>query len=180
MTLVFYIAAALCLVIVQTTILPDSSLFENYFDLLIPVTVFAGFYCPFHQGATLVLFSGIVLDSLSGAPFGLYSSTHLWLYFGARAIRRYLDVRNYVLMPLTIAAGVLLENFLFLGVFFILKTGPVEKGAVIRAIGAQLFWSAVVGTIMILFFLAAQSGIDQWRKQRSMQRNRGESLEGER
>ncbi len=169
MTILYYIVAALCLVIIQTTILPGFSLFDNFHDLLIPVTVYLGFYRPLHEGAPVVLLSGMAMDSLSGAPFGLYISAHVWLYFGARGIRKILHVRNYVLLPLTIAAGVLVENSLFFGIFFFMKTGPAMTGAVFHAIGVQLFWGAVTGTILILLFLRIQTGIDQWRKLHSKQ-----------
>ncbi|MCP4689458.1 MAG: hypothetical protein GY859_15495 [Desulfobacterales bacterium] len=173
MNLIYYIVTALCLVIIQTTILPDSSLFDNFFDLLIPLTVYMGFFRPFHEGAPIVLFFGFIMDSLSGAPFGLYISTHVWLYFGARGIRSFLHVRNYVLMPLTIAAGVLLENLLFLGAFFFLKTGPAEKGAVFHSIGVQLFWAALMGTLLNLLLLRFQTWVDQWRK---MHARRGDGV----
>ncbi len=177
MTILFYIVAALCLVIIQTTILPGFPLFNNFYDLLIPVTVYLGFFRPFHEGAPVVLFSGIALDSLSGAPFGLYSSTHIWLYFGARGIGKILHVRNYVLLPLMIGAGVLVENLLFLGTFMIMKIGPPFDGAVFRVIGVQVVWGAAAGTIFILLLLRFQTGIDHYRKERTKQGNGGESLQ---
>jgi cell shape-determining protein MreD len=61
----------------------------------------------------LAAFFGVIMDCVSGTPFGLYFITYVWILLGVRGSMRLLDAGSYFLFPLILSAGLLLEHLLF-------------------------------------------------------------------
>ena len=65
------------------------------------------------QAFALGVLLGFIMDSLSGAPFGVYMSSYLWFFLGVRWISRFLHSVNSILLPFVMASGVLVENVIY-------------------------------------------------------------------
>ncbi len=73
----FCIGTCLFLIIVQTTLLPDIPLFRGMYDLLIPFVILISICLPVGESLPFVLILGLIMDNLSGTPFGLYVTFYL-------------------------------------------------------------------------------------------------------
>jgi len=151
MTYFFNISASLFLVILQTTVLPYLPLLDSFYDLLIPFIVFLALYRPVRESLPFVFFLGIIMDNLSGSPFGLYLTAYFWLFIGVKGVTKLLQVANrLIIITLIVAAGVLVENLIFLGTLTIL--GPDKKMAdnAAQTVAIQVLWAFWTGPILLI------------------------------
>ena len=157
----FNVSVCLFLVILQTTVLPYLPLLDSFYDLLIPFIVFIGLYRPVRESLPFVFFLGFIMDNLSGTPFGLYLTAYFWLYIGVKGITKLLQVGNRLfIITLIMAAGVLLENLIFLGTLTIL--GPDQKiaGNAARTVTLQVLWAIWTGPVFLVVLRNIQSRLD--------------------
>ena len=152
MSYCFHISACLCLIIFQTTILPCLSLSNTFYDLLALYIVYMGLFFSVREGIPVAFIVGLVMDSLSGAPFGVYLTTYLWLFIGVRQIIKFFRVSNYILLPLVAAAAVLIENVILLGTFAMLEPGAQFSLSVINTVIIQVVWAICTGPFIIQFY----------------------------
>ena len=146
MTPLGYIAVSLLLLLVQTSLLPQLFLFAP-FDLLVVQVVFVGLSLAPLSGAVVVLVTGALADGLSGTPFGLYTTSYLWLFMVLQVAVQVLHVHSRALIYIAMVAGVLLENLVAL--FCLAVSG--EMGAVNLEIfyaGRQLLWVSLLGPVL--------------------------------
>ena len=68
MTILFYILVSLSLVLIKTTLIPAFSMFDKFYDLLIPIIIYLSLFRPLREGIPIVLFFGIIMDSLCAGP----------------------------------------------------------------------------------------------------------------
>jgi cell shape-determining protein MreD len=139
------IVLSLVFIVFQTVCLP--ALFRSccYVDLLLPLVIYISIVRPVIESLLLILFFGLVMDSLSGTPFGLYIITYVWLLLGVRGSMRLLDAGSYFLFPLILALSVVFENLLFA---FSVSTVPS------MAVFIQAVWALVTAPFFLLFFNA--------------------------
>ena len=90
----YYIGVSLCLVILQTAVLPYVPLLDRLYDLIIAFVIYLGLYRPLRDGLILSFFLGFIMDNLSGSPFGLYLTIYCWLLIGAKSITTLIQVDN--------------------------------------------------------------------------------------
>ena len=156
----FYVGICLCLVILQTVAVSYLPGLNGIYDLLIPFAIYLGLYSPVREGLLLVLFIGFIMDNLSGSPFGLYLTTYCWLFIGVKQIIRYVQVENRLLICLIVAAGVLIENLIFIGTFAMLGSDLKLSAATVRTISIQMVWALITGPFFLVFFKYTQRGLD--------------------
>lgn len=152
MTYCFHITVCLCLVIFQTTILPCFSLFDTFYDLLALYIVYMGLFFGVREGIPVALITGLIMDSLSGGPFGLYLTAYLWLFIGARQLIKIFHVSNYILLLFVAAAAVLIENVILFGTFGMLEPGTRFSSSAINSVVAQVVWAICTGPFIIQFY----------------------------
>jgi len=147
-----FIGTCLSLIILQTTILPYFSVFHGIYDLLIPFVIFICIYLPLRESLPFVLILGLVMDNLSGSPFGLYLTFYFWLLVGVRWIIRFLRVGNNFLLSLVTVVAVLIENILILITFALSGSDWQLPADIFRNIALQFLW-AIVTVPLFLFCL---------------------------
>lgn len=143
MTVVLSIILGLVLVVLHTACLPNLFLSGCYLDLLLPLVIYISVFRPVVESILLILFFGLVMDSLSGSPFGLYIITYVWLLLGVRGSMRLLDAGSFFLFPLILALGVIFENLLFA---FSVSTVPSME------IFIQALWMLAAAPVFLLLF----------------------------
>jgi rod shape-determining protein MreD len=148
-----FIGTCLSLIILQTTILPYSNVFSGIYDLLIPFVVFICIYLPLRESLPFVLILGLIMDNLSGSPFGLYLTFYFWLLVGVRWIITFLRVGNKFLLSLVAVVAVLIENILIIGTFSLSGSDWQLPADVIKNIALQFFWAMATAPLFIFCLL---------------------------
>jgi len=161
MSYFFNISVCLFLVILQTTVMPTLPLLDSFYDLLIPVIVFLGLSRPVRESLPFVFFLGFIMDNLSGSPFGLYLTSYFWLFIAVKGVTQLLQVGNRLLIiTLIVAAGVLIENLIFLGTLTILGPDQQLAGNAAKTVTIQVLWAIWTGAIFLMVLRNLQSGLD--------------------
>ncbi len=145
-----YIAISISLVILQTTVLPNIPLTGEFYDLLIPLMIYLTLYRPPHESLPFVFFLGLLMDNLSGTPFGLYLTTYLWIYIGVKMVASYLRVGNRLLMAFIVCGGVLVQNILIIGSALVMESAWMPPADAARIVISQLLWALVTGPLMLV------------------------------
>ncbi|MGD8259086.1 MAG: rod shape-determining protein MreD [Desulfobacterales bacterium] len=157
----YYISVSLILVILQTTIIPHLPLLNRCYDLLIPFIIYLGLARPTRESIPCVLFMGLIMDNLSGSPFGLYITTYLWLYVGVRGITKMLQVgQRLLIVALLVVAGVLIENLIFFSTFRILESQSRLSAEAYHQVVYQVIWAICTGPLMLLLFRNMQKRLN--------------------
>ena len=147
-----YIGISIALVIFQTTVLPQIPLIGQLYDLLIPLLIYLTLFRPSHESLPFVFFLGLLMDNLSGTPFGLYLTTYFWIYFGVKMVASYLRVGNRILLALIVCGGVLMQNILIVGSALITDSAWLPPAEMLTMIVNQLLWALVTGPLILLSF----------------------------
>lgn len=161
MTYCFYICVCFCLVIFQTTIIPHISLFNNFYDPLIPFISYLGLFRTARESILFILVLGFLMDNLSGGPFGLYLTTYFWLFIVVKIVIQYVHVNN-ILLLFIVAAGVLMENIIFIA--GVSMSGPDSQffAITIRTVIFQILWAGCTGFFFITFFNHIHKKLEKW------------------
>lgn len=149
-----FIGICLFLIILQTAILPYFNVLSDIYNLLIPFVIFICIYLPLRESLPFVLILGMVMDNLSGSPFGLYLTFYFWLLLGVRWVITFLRVGNKFLLSSVTVVAVLLENILIIGTFALSGPGWQLPADVFKKIALQFFWALATAPIF-LFCLQA-------------------------
>jgi len=156
MTYFFYICVCLCLIIFQTAIMPSLPFFDRFYDLLCPFVIYLGLFRPARESIPVILIIGIIMDSILGGAFGLYVTAYIWLFIGVKCMTSYLHLGNSVLLSLVVAAGVLLENFIFIGTMAMIAPEAQFPANAASIVGVQVLWAIFTGHLALMLFDYAQ------------------------
>ena len=161
MTIFGYACVSLLFILIQTSLIPQLFL-STPFDLLLVQVVYTALNLAALPGTVVVLFTGLLADGLSGTPFGLYTTSYLWLFIVLQVGVQVLHVHSRGLLYVAILAGIVLENLVAL---FCLSVGGGENamGLGLFHAGRQLLWAAVLGPILygclrVIYSMGAESG----------------------
>ena len=163
MSYFFNISVCLFLVILQTTVMPYLPLLDSFYDLLIPFVIFISICLPVRESLPFVLVLGLIMDNLSGSPFGLYLTFYFWLFIGVRFIIKFLRVSNKFFLSVVVIVAALVENILMIAIFAFL--GPVRQLPInaFPVITQQFLWVLAAGPIFLLSLLALAKRLNiQW------------------
>lgn len=161
MSYFFNISACLFLVILQTTVMPYLRLLNSFYDLLIPFVIYLSLSRNVRESLPFIFVLGFIMDNLSGGPFGLYLTTYFWLFVGVKGVTRLLQVGSRLFsLTLIVAAGVLIENLIFLGTLTILGPEPQLAGNAAKVITVQVLWAIWTGPIFLMIFRSMQNRLE--------------------
>lgn len=165
-----YICVCLFLVVLQTTILCNIPIFDNIYDILIPFILYIGLFRSFMEGLPVVLLLGVIMDSMTGGPFGIYITIYFWFYAGVIGLKQYLHAGSLFLRPFVIAAGVLFENLALIASITMLEKYWDLPADTFRSVMIQTLWAVVTGPFIVLFIDYAGMKTDKWVEVWSYQR----------
>lgn len=164
MTILFYIFVSLCLLVIKTTLTPGLPFFATFYDLLIPIVIYLSLFRTLREGIPIVLFFGLIMDSLCGGPMGLYMATYIWLYVAMRYLRQVLHAGNIVLFAVAVAGGVAFESFVLLAYLLVLVHDTIMWTDAANITMRHIFWALITGPILMVMISWAQKQIDIWRE----------------
>ncbi|MBT8370913.1 MAG: hypothetical protein KJO34_08120 [Deltaproteobacteria bacterium] len=161
MSYCFNIGACLFLVILQTTVMPYLPLFDRFYDLLIPFIIYLGLVRPIRESLPFVFFLGFIMDNLSGSPFGLFITTYFWFFVAVKGVTKLIQVtERLVVIMLIVAAGVLVENLIFLGAFVMFGPDDHLSGNAAKVIATQVLWAICTGPLLLMVFKNLHGRLD--------------------
>jgi cell shape-determining protein MreD len=163
MTILFYILVSLGLVLIKTTLIPVLPLFDKFYDLLLPIIIYLSLFRPLREGVPIVLFFGVIMDSLCGGPAGLYLATYIWLYAVMWWLSRFLHTGSIFLAAVAVAIGVAFECMILLGYMFILAPDAIIPTDAAKTVLLQIVWALVTGPAILLIIGWSQKQLDTWR-----------------
>lgn len=170
-TFLYYLLVVISLLIIQTLLCIDTLLSYNFFNLMTPFVIYIGLFRPFAEGIPVVLCIGMIMDAVTGGPFGLYLIIYFWLYIGAKWGVQYIHAGSILLMPFILGIGVLVENAVAIFASMGLSIGgqiPTEE--VLRSVTIQILWAMVVGPFFLHICNKVKTIIDDWHAERSFSR----------
>jgi cell shape-determining protein MreD len=130
--------------------MPYLSAFKQFYDLLLLIVLYLSLYRPVRESLPIVLLLGLVMDNLSGSSFGLFVTVYFWIFVIVSWGTKYLHVGSRILVLTVVAAGVLIENFLFLGSIVLLGKGSQLPKGVFDNVGVQAFWAIFTGPVFLI------------------------------
>lgn len=150
----FYTTLSLSLILIQTSVFPYISFFSHGFDLLLIIIMFLSLMFS-HSGLIAAVFLiGWCVDSLSGAPFGLYTISYVWIFILVQTLKRFVHRGNIIFLPCISAFSVIIENgFLFFS-FFIRYGSEAISLQDILAAGEQSLWAFFIMPVCVVIIHA--------------------------
>ncbi len=171
MNLLFYLILWLVLTLFQTVLLPLFPVFRFMYDLQIPLVLFLGLFRPLREAIVAVIVIALIMDGLSGGPFGIYCTTYFWLFGLVTGLVGFLHVRNRLLLPFVVVCGVAFEN----AVGWLVRAMGTASFAVPpgsgRVLVVQMGWAAVTGPPMLLGMDWLTRHWEQWIALRQARRD---------
>ena len=135
---------------VRTTVFSMVPALAGCYDLLIPMVIYLGFFRKLQESIPVILFMGLVMDSLSGVTFGFYLSTYIWLYLAVLLLKQLFLVKNVLLLSFVTVLAVLMENGMLLLVENLFELSLPEISNVISRVPRQVILGALTGPFMVL------------------------------
>ncbi len=163
MTILFYILVSLGLVIIKTALIPGATALGKFYDLLIPIVIYLSLFRTLREGIPILLFFGLIMDSLCGGPAGLYLTTYVWLYVGIRWAGQVLHSGSLIWMGLAVAIGVAFESLVLMAYMLLLAPSAIVPADAAKTVLLQIVWALVTGPIILLMIGWAQKQLDVWR-----------------
>ncbi len=151
MQYLFYLLLCLILIVLQTTILPNSFGSLRFYDLIIPVAIYFSLYRPFREGFPVLLLAALAMDMISGAPAGIYLTTYIWLFLAFRQTWRFFDVKHSYFYPVLVVIGVLFQLLIFWVVISIHAGHVVFTEYGIRLVFFQVFLVVITAPFIFPF-----------------------------
>jgi len=145
--------------------MPYIPLFERFYDLLTPFIIYLSIFRSVRESMVIILIFGFFMDIISGGPFGLYLTAYVWLFFGVRWAITFLHVGDSLILPFVVAAGVLMENLMFIGASAMFEQSSRISEAVVGTIIVQVLWAIFTGPLFLMFFNTSHRRWNQWFKE---------------
>jgi len=159
----YHLIVCLFLIVCQTTLLAGGNQIVPY-DLLGLFAVFLGIHRPPREAIPVLIVCGLLMDGLSGGPFGVHLTVYLWMYTGVRWAIQYLHVGNVLLLPLLVTAGVAFESLVMAFAAVVLASSAWPMESIVAVVSRQVLWGAATGPFLILFFIRGVNSVNRARK----------------
>ena len=153
MTFVFFACVTLTFIILQSVVIPDFSWFPHCFDLMIINVLYLSLLSTRYWMMVSLVFIGVVMDSLSGAPFFLHTTSYLCIYLIVFLLRQLVFQHSTAfVLVVSLAAAFIYQGLVLFSVFLIQGYQGLASADLTLAAG-QIIW-AVVGIPAGVWFLS--------------------------
>jgi rod shape-determining protein MreD len=133
----------------QTSIAPNFRVLYDIFNLMSLFVIYLALYRPTQEIIIFVVLAGILVDSVSGCPFGLYITIYIWVSIGIKGVLKYLHKGNVFLIPMIIFGVILVENIIIIGVMAVIEKKIFFCPERFRLIIIQLLCGVLFGPFLI-------------------------------
>jgi rod shape-determining protein MreD len=136
------------MMIAQTTLIPRLAFASHFFDLMLALVIYLAVFRPLPEALPFMLFLGVLMDNVSGGPFGLYLTSYVWVFIGARAAAKVVRAESAILIVLTLISAVAAQNALFLATRGVAGHGDLPAGWALRLVTEQIGWVLLIGPFL--------------------------------
>ncbi|RLC33184.1 MAG: rod shape-determining protein MreD [Deltaproteobacteria bacterium] len=152
--MLYFIYGIVCIVIVvaQSTAYPVFLSLNGLYDVFLPFLVYLAVFRPVGEPIVAGIFAGVMMDSLSGGAFGLYTLSYLWITICIRFAIRFFDGDSILFQLSAVGLGELLENGLFWATEEIAGKIGQEGFGVTPVLTRQLLPAILTGPLLVMFF----------------------------
>ena len=164
MIYLFYIAVFFFVAVFNTTIAVQFPFLHGVYDLVLLLVIFLGFYRSIRESLVFVIIFGIIMDGISGGPFGLYTTSYIWLYAFVLWLTRFIRVTNSMILPGVVICSVIIQNTVFLGSMALLDPNAKIPLFSYNIVMIQLVWGIFTGPIFILLFRNVTYKLEKWQR----------------
>ena len=127
-----------------------------------PLIIYLGLFRTLREGIIVLVFIGVVIDILSGGPFGFFLTIYFWLFILVRWMKTFLHVGSTIILPFVVALSVLVENVAFLAISALLYPDSQVPAYAPGIISVQILWAICTGPFVIMFFNYTHKRWDNW------------------
>ncbi len=152
MTFLFHIVVCLILVIFQTAVKPQVLFLGGLYDVLTAYIIYLGLFHRVREILPIILISGMTMDTISGAPMGLFLTTYLWLFLLTRWTTRLIHQDNLVLRFFIVGIGVVIQTGVYIGTTLLLGKATLFPAPTLDVALTQVLWALVTGAILLTLF----------------------------
>ena len=152
MTYLFYVICGFVLILLETTIFPLLPFLRGSYDLMVPFVIYLGLYRPLAEGLPVAAVCGLLVDNLSGGPFGLYLFTYIWLLIGLRWTLQFFRLANPLVLPLVVVLGAIFEVVVVFGTLAVAARSLAPLTVALSRVAGQLLWALITGPLLVLIF----------------------------
>lgn len=171
MTYFLHIFVGLCLIVIQTTVMPHIPLFERFYDLLAPFVIYLSIFRSVRESMVIIFVFGFFMDIISGGPFGIYLTAYVWMFIGVRWAITFLHVGDGLLLPVVVTAGVLMENLVFIGTSAMFEQSSRISEPMVSTIIVQVLWAIFTGPLFLMLFNTSHRRWNLWFKEILVKKN---------
>ena len=162
MTYGYFFLISILLIVFQTCILPVLPLFNNFYDLMIPLIAYLCTTRSARETLPIIIIVGLIMDQLSCSPFMLHVTAYIWLYVSLRWITKVLQVGYRLRLPFIVSIGVLIENFIFMSNIALVEPGMRFPAVATRIVVVQFIWALFTGPLFLVFFEQTHKAWHRW------------------
>jgi cell shape-determining protein MreD len=148
----------------NTTVVVHLPLFYGFYDPLLLFVIYLGFYRSIRESLLFIILFGIVMDAISGGPFGLYATSYIWLYIFVIWLTRFMRVTNSMILPGVVICSVIIQNMIFLGSMTLLDPNVSIPSFSFKIVILQIVWGIFTGPIFIIFLRYVSQGLEKWQR----------------
>ncbi len=152
MRYLIYFLTGILLISLQTTLVHALAPFIFFYDLMIPFVVFFILFRGGGEGLIASVFVGCAMDTLSGAPFGVYVFSYLWLVLLFKNVKPYLQISDSTLFQVVVVCGVFIELTIFGVVYALSAPSFYFSRSIIWMMFTQLFSAMIFGPFVFVLF----------------------------
>lgn len=159
--------AGVILIGVQTSLVAALPAWLPFYNLLIPYVIFLSLFRRASEALPQILWVGLVMDMISGAPSTVYLMVFIILFVLFRNIKIYFQLVDSFLFVILIAVGVVIEHLVF-GVVSILQNLSVAPSLFAAyVVFIHFMWAVITGPLLFAIFSRTFYGMDRYRARRS-------------
>lgn len=160
-------ATGIILIGIQTSLVAVLPTYLPFYNLLIPYVIFLSLFRPAFEALTQILWVGLIMDMISGAPQVVYVIIFMVLFILFRNIKTYFQLLDTYLFVILIAVGVGIEHLVF-GMVSLIQDFSLKPSLFsVYVVLIHFLWTIITGPLLFALFSRAFAGIDAFRSRRS-------------
>ena len=147
---IFHILLGFFLILLQTVFCFQFHFIQFPYNLVLSFIVFISLFRPVKEGLAPTVIIGLLLDGMSGVPFGAYVVAFLWIFVFLKWLTTFFHARSLLVLILSSLIAVIIENIISLYTFTLLDFQNVVTTIRIHSVIKQMLWAGLMGPLMIV------------------------------
>jgi len=162
MRIITCLLIAIFFISVQTTLIKAFIGLTASFDLLIPFIIFLILFGSQLEIWLVILFGGVAVNMVSGAPIGIYLIIYVWIYVLFKNIKIYFQTPDSLLFVTLVIMSIMIEQLIFIVFSFFYKSSLIFSLRPFQIIFVQILLAFLFSPFLLTFFHKVFSILEQF------------------